>query len=536
MTEQTINKIFQPNTCQDQKSTENKEIAKVEQQLLACIIRDSNLISEIPRLQSIDFTDTNNASINSSLLSMLDTEQKSINFLTLAATMELAGKNTNTLSILESLTVNSSLLSKYADLIIEGSRHRQVKAAASLLATEPESKTHASALAKALEIGFGQKTVSSTEDSMNSFLTELEKKTLGENPPAATGLLDLDEKLDGGFYGSELIVLAARPGVGKTALALGIAESVSSSPDNNKRALFVSLEMSNYQLMSRRITAISRGRVPLSALRKGVITQEHHDELFRLKEILEASRLDLIASHSLDIDGLIDTIKTQAKRDELGLVVIDYLQLISSGKDASEYREQQVAQICRKLKQLANSLNIPILLLSQLNRETEKGGAAKRPKLSNLRESGSIEQDADTVIFIYKEDRPKYSIASSGGEPVVIIVEKQRQGESGVDVNAVWHGSECRFTTSGTAGYSHVKPGKLDKVRPIFHTNNDIDMEQEFTEKERIILLKIQEMNDNVAIMNGDLTNASDTAKAVYAKYQNDSNRAIANDPYSQYQ
>ena len=524
MTEQSIKRGFPPRRPQESAISENKEIGKVEQQLLACIIRDPKLINEIPRLQSIDFTDSNNASINESLQLLFNQNENSVSFLTLAASMELSGKSTANISALESLIVDSSLITKYADLIVEGSRYRQVKAAASLLASEPENKPYAKTLASALEIGFGQKTVSSSDDSMNLFFTELEKKSMGESPPADTGLSDLDEKLDGGFYGSELIVLAARPGVGKTALALGIAEHVASNQNTEKRALFISLEMSNYQLMSRRITAASRGRVPLSALRKGVISKEVHREILDAKEILSSSRLDLVASHSLDIDGLIDTVKVQAKRGELGLVVIDYLQLITPGKGASEFREQQVSEICRKLKQLANTLNISIILLSQLNRGSENGGGSKRPKLVNLRESGSIEQDADTVIFIYKEESQKRAKGANGGQVVTIIIEKQRQGENEVDVNVIWYGSECRFASIGESNSSNIKPAKSKKATPEIHTDEEI-----------IILGKIKEMNDNIALMNGDMTDASDEIKARYAAYQHESEVAVVNDPYSQY-
>lgn len=242
-------------------------------------------------------------------------------------------------------------------------------------------------------------------------------------PGICTGYRDLDEVL-GGLQRSDLIILAARPAVGKTALALGIAEQVA---QDNRRVQVFSLEMSDAQLGDRLIagrTGIDTQRIRLRQLRDG-----------QLQTVAEAmgnlAKLDM----RIEDDGVltINEIRARAIRNASvygspDLIVIDYLQLMSGGGD-DENRVQEVGKISRGLKQLARELNVPILALSQLSRAVETR-ASKVPMLSDLRESGSLEQDADVVLFIYREELYEPETDKKG--IAEIHIAKHRNGPVGV--------------------------------------------------------------------------------------------------------
>ncbi len=244
-----------------------------------------------------------------------------------------------------------------------------------------------------------RKTLESTQTAMNN------PTGVGGTP---TGLVDLD-KLLGGLYDSDLIILAGRPAMGKSALATTIAfnaaqrfEEENKKPDAVKKSVaFFSLEMSAEQLAGRILA--SKAGVSAHLMRTGKLTNDQFDEL--------AAGVDLLSRVPLYVDetpGMtITAIKNRArrlKRDSskgLGLIVIDYLQLINSNK-RSENRVQELSEMTRALKIMAKDLNVPVIVLSQLSRLVEQRDN-KRPLLSDLRESGSIEQDADIVMFVYRE-------------------------------------------------------------------------------------------------------------------------------------
>lgn len=220
-----------------------------------------------------------------------------------------------------------------------------------------------------------------------------------------TGFLDLDKQL-GGLHPSDLVILAGRPSMGKTALATNIAfnaalASLKGKAGDGARVAFFSLEMSSEQLALRLLGQESG--IPSDRIRRGAISQ---DDFPKFTEVTR--QLSGLPLHIDDTPGItIATIRTRARRlqrqEGLGLIVVDYLQLISSGKNNSENRVQELSEITRGLKTLAKELNIPVLALSQLSRAVEQR-EDKRPQLADLRESGSIEQDADVVMFVYREE------------------------------------------------------------------------------------------------------------------------------------
>ena len=223
----------------------------------------------------------------------------------------------------------------------------------------------------------------------------------------ATGLTDLDRKL-GGLQKSDLVILAGRPSMGKTALATTIAFNAARAyaetcGKDGVAILFFSLEMSAEQLATRLLG--ERASVPADRIRRGEIKAEDFQNFLETSKLLSRAPLYIDDAPALSVAA----IRSRARRmkrqlPHLGAIVIDYLQLLhSSGRSVRENRTQEVSDITQALKALAKELDLPVVALSQLNRGLEQR-EDKRPQLSDLRDSGSIEQDADLVIFVYRED------------------------------------------------------------------------------------------------------------------------------------
>jgi len=240
-----------------------------------------------------------------------------------------------------------------------------------------------------------------------------------------TGFPDLDNYL-AGLQRSDLIVLAARPSLGKTSLALNICRNI--AVDHKRAVALFSLEMSKEQLVDRLLS--SEANVDLWRLRTGRLREEEND-FSRIRDamsVLAEAPLYLDDSPSPTVmDIRAKARRFQSERD-LGLVMVDYLQLIQ-GRGNIESRVQEVSEISRALKAMAKELNVPVLAVSQLSRAVEMRGPSSRPKLSDLRESGSIEQDADVVMFIYREDKVREN--SDKRNIAEILIEKHRNGPTG---------------------------------------------------------------------------------------------------------
>jgi replicative DNA helicase len=250
-----------------------------------------------------------------------------------------------------------------------------------------------------------------------------------------TGFLDLDNKT-AGFQPSDLIILAARPSMGKTSLALDIARYASLHA-NIATAMF-SLEMSKDQLGMRMLCA--EARVNSSKLRTGYLASSDWPRLSQAGERLSSAKLfidDSPALSSLDVRA---RSRRLAAEHPLGLIIVDYLQLMQS-RGKTESRQLEVSEISRGLKSLAKEINVPILALSQLSRAVESR-TDKRPMLSDLRESGSIEQDADVVAFIYRDEVYNPDTADVG--VAEILIRKQRNGPTG-DVRLKFENQYTRF-------------------------------------------------------------------------------------------
>lgn len=242
----------------------------------------------------------------------------------------------------------------------------------------------------------------------------------------STGYVKLDE-MTGGFREGELIILAARPAMGKTALALNMAQHVATNKKNPKTVAVFSLEMSKESLLTRMICAAAR--VDQKRFRIGYLDQDERRRLVQASsELVDAPLFldDSAAANLMDIHAKLRRLKAE---QGLGLVVVDYLQLMSS-KGRVESRVQEVSQMSRGLKLLSKELRVPFLVLSQLSRAPEQRLGDHRPQLSDLRESGSIEQDADVVMFVFREEYYKRDVESLRGIAELILA-KQRNGPVG---------------------------------------------------------------------------------------------------------
>lgn len=238
-----------------------------------------------------------------------------------------------------------------------------------------------------------------------------------------TGFTELD-RMTSGFQRSDLIIVAARPSVGKTAFALNIAQNVATKTNENV-AIF-SLEMSAQQLVMRMLCA--EGNINAQNLRTGKLTPEDWGKLTMAMGSLSNAGIYIDDTPSIRVSDIRAKCRRLKQESGLGMVVIDYLQLIQGSGRNRENRQQEVSEISRSLKALARELEVPVIALSQLSRSVEQR-QDKRPMMSDLRESGSIEQDADIVAFLYRDDY--YNKDSENKNIIEIIIAKQRNGPVG---------------------------------------------------------------------------------------------------------
>lgn len=264
---------------------------------------------------------------------------------------------------------------------------------------------------------------------------EKASKTKGTVTGIPTGFIDLDYKLSG-LQRSDLILVAARPSMGKTAFVLNIAQHVAFRQE--KAVAIFSLEMSKEQLVNRLFSLESK--VDSQALRTGNLTDEDWAKLIEGAAVVGKSNLIIDDTPGISIAELRSKCRKFKLEHNLGIIIIDYLQLMSGGK-RSESRQQEISEISRSLKAVARELNVPVVALSQLSRAVEQR-PDHRPMLSDLRESGAIEQDADVVMFLYRDDY--YNKDTDKKNIAEVIIAKQRNGPIGT-VELVWLPNYTKF-------------------------------------------------------------------------------------------
>jgi replicative DNA helicase len=274
-------------------------------------------------------------------------------------------------------------------------------------------------------------------DSLEDAIREIEsaQNRGGDMTGIPTGFTDLDAYTHG-LHPGQLIIVAARPAVGKSTFALDIARHA--AVKHKKATIFFSLEMGRAEIAMRMLSAESS--IYLQSMRKGTVTEADWAKLASVRGSINDAPLFIDDSPNMSLVEIRAKCRRLAQQVDLKMVVIDYIQLMSSGKKV-ESRQQEVSEFSRALKLLAKELQIPVVALSQLNRQAEQS-KDKRPEISHLRESGSLEQDADVVVLlhregIYERDHPRAGEAD-------IILAKQRNGPTGTVVVA-FHGQYSRF-------------------------------------------------------------------------------------------
>ncbi len=280
-----------------------------------------------------------------------------------------------------------------------------------------------------------------------------------------TGLKDLDERL-GGLHKSDLVIIAGRPSMGKTALATNIAYyAAKKTMDDNKKAsvAFFSLEMSSEQLSTRIIS--EQSRIKSNDIRRGKITEEEFNRLIETSRNIHQLPLVIDETPAITIATLSNRARRMKRLFGLNLIVVDYIQLMTTGSKRFDGRVQEISEITQGLKALAKELNVPVLALSQLSRAVEQRDD-KKPQLADLRESGSIEQDADVVMFVFREEyyleRKEPRLGSiehaewqSKMNEIIgaadIIIGKQRHGPTG-NVKVEFEGIYTKFKDATKTG------------------------------------------------------------------------------------
>ena len=258
-----------------------------------------------------------------------------------------------------------------------------------------------------------------------------------------TGFIDLDYKTSG-FQPSDFILIAARPSMGKTAFVLNVVDHV--AVKKGIPCMVFSLEMSKEQLVNRMLSMESN--VDSQKLRTGTLTDSDWDAVVEGVGIIGGSKLIIDDTPGISISELSSKCRKMKLEHGLGMVIIDYLQLMTGSGKSSDNRQQEISEISRSLKALAREMQAPVVALSQLSRACETR-TDHRPMLSDLRESGAIEQDADVVMFLYRDDY--YNKDSEMKDMAEVIIAKQRNGPIGT-VNLVWMPQYTKFANATRPG------------------------------------------------------------------------------------
>ena len=409
---------------------------EAEQAVLGCLLIDENLpLHVMSALKEEDFYLESHGQIFSAMSNLYNTNRP-VDFVTLSdeldknGTLESVG-GIEYITMLTNVVPSSANYGHYVEIVKRDSVLRKLISSGQKIietAYESEDKTEALGTAEKLIFEIAQnEDRSSLEhigDALKNVIDKFDKiakdNTVLRGIP--TGFKDLD-RVTNGLQNSDLILLAARPGVGKTSFAMNVVTNV--AINQGKKCAIFSLEMPNTQLAQRALCSVAS--VSMAKALKGDLNVEEWKALWAANKKLNDSGLYIDDSSMNTPIDILSKCRRLKRENGLDLVMIDYLQLMNSGGKVKDNRQQEISEITRYLKIAARELNVPIIVLSQLSRavETRKD---HRPVLSDLRESGSIEQDADIVMFIYKADM--YNDVVNEDEPGVceLNIAKHRNG------------------------------------------------------------------------------------------------------------
>ncbi len=410
---------------------------EAEQAVLGAILLNSDaLITTMERVTSDDFYRGAHQRIFGAMIELAE-ENEPVDLITLTARLQDKQQledigGVTYLSELANAVPTAANVDYYAAIVEEKSMLRRlIRAATQIVSNGYASSDDVGALlseAEARILEISQRRSSSGFVSIRDVLMEVFERVeflyshKGGSTGIPTGFVELD-RMTSGFQRSDLIIVAARPSVGKTAFALNIAQNVGVRAKETV-AIF-SLEMGAAQLVQRMICA--EANVDASRMRTGFLEGDDWEKLTMAIGALSEASIYIDDSPSITVAEIRAKCRRLKKEKGLGMILIDYLQLIH-GRGKGDNRQQEVSEISRTLKQIARELNVPVIALSQLSRGVEQR-QDKRPMMSDLRESGSIEQDADIVAFLYRDDY--YNKESEKKNIIEIIIAKQRNGPVG---------------------------------------------------------------------------------------------------------
>jgi replicative DNA helicase len=423
-------------TDHDDRTRETPYSVEMEQSVLGALMLDNTAIDRIGELHAGHFYRAEHRTIFETIAKLI-AGNHTADMLTVAEDLTATGKIAATgglpyLNALVQNTPGSANVTRYAGIVIDRWTLRGLLAAtdevralvlgrngrdAAEIVTEAQAKFELLAESRA----GGPKFIG---EYLPPVVEEIGDQSHGVLPNViATGFRDLDRKLDGGMNAGELIVMAGRPSMGKTALAVGIGAHVARKVGT---VLVFSLEMPGRQLTQRSLAR--DGRIPMPHIKNGMLmTNTDFENLAKATEGLAALPMLIDETPSLPLAEITSRSRAAKRQHGLSLIIVDYIGLVTGGE--GENRTQQVGSFSRGLKALAKRLDVPVIALSQLNRGVENR-PDKRPSMADLRESGDIEQDADLILMLYRDE--VYYPDSPDRGTAEIIIAKQRNGETGM--------------------------------------------------------------------------------------------------------
>ena len=441
---------------------------EAERAVLACIFQDSeeSLPLVTAKIANLDFFyELRHRTIYTAMVDLADAG-KPIEPVILRQRLQDSGKlekagGLQYLAALPDAAPSVAVLSHYLDILVEQAILRRVirvcSAAAAAAQNQPDNVEQALDDIERDVLSIGRERAGTAEQSMEALVNEAMSKVVkwqnseGEPDGLATGFVDLD-RMTHGLHRGEMIVIAARPSMGKTSLAMNIAEHV--AVDQKRPVGVFSLEMTAASLTLRMLC--SRSKINMHDARNGMLEDSSFANMTRSASDMMKSPLFIDDAAGLDILGLRTRARHMAQQHKVELIIIDYIQLLRSSSRRSENRQQEIADISSRIKALAKELDVPVVVLSQLNREVE--ARQGKPRLSDLRESGAIEQDADFVGLLYIPAEAEEDVAAGKDSHAVhLLVAKQRNGPTG-DIPLTFLKGLTRFENAARVSEEDIHP------------------------------------------------------------------------------
>ena len=455
--------------AENSKNKANKSVAnarvlpysrEAEQSLLGCILLADEVSMEIlSNLSDEDFYIEQHKKIAGAMKNLVQAHSP-VDFVTVADELDRVGVMNEIggigyLSEINSMVPSSANWKYYFEIVKRHSTNRSlIRAATEIIeqaySAEDAEKMLASAEGKIYKLS-AQSAPGELEPLFNSISEVWGKfEQIQKNPDSLkgipTGFRTLDKETNG-FHAGELIIIAGRPGMGKTSLAMNMIEHAALN-ENYSCAVF-SLEMSSQSLAQRSICSVAG--VPMGDALKGKLTQQQWQSLWKASQGFSQAKIYVDDTANITVDQMLSKCRRLKSKHGLDMVLVDYIQLMKGDekRGSQENRQQEVADISRGLKLMARELEVPVLALSQLKR-TGGNEVSKKPQLSDLRESGAIEQDADIVLMIYKPEAE--TDQNTPSTSAAVYVAKHRNGRNDFDINMDWIGEIVRFREAD--GYS----------------------------------------------------------------------------------